>query len=1200
MTGIWRLFLCFVCLPAGAAFSQSFTEVPESDHLNLEHAWGLAVGDYDNDGDDDLFIPAQPSRLLINEGNGTFRADGQFNDIHARAAVWADINDDGWLDLVVTSWESSGIYINERDGNFRLSGKLPVTKRQTLLAGDLNGDQWIDIYTSNFRQPNELFLNDGKGRLINMATGSGAQSNQSGMGGLLIDFEQDGDLDIYLVFDGDEPNHLLLNDGEGNFTESAGVYGLDTRTQGMGTDYADFNRDGRYDYYISNLFHNYFMISQPDGTYRNVAPELGMDDNGMAWGLVVTDFDNDGDADIYVNNKYGFSAYPNQLYRNDGNMTFTDVAEGTDLENNMAGFGCGISDIDNDGRQDLIVINEDDTRSVRIFRNTHAGGHWVQLTLAGRHVNKFGVGSVVTVHAGNEQWRRELTLGSGYSTQNSYRLHFGLGEMNAIDSVIIRWPDGSRDRYESIAADQRYLAIQGESLSPFTVSNYKKVLSASSALGPASGIPEIEFPEGDYSIARMWNEALLYAIRQDLARPTVHARNLFHSSMLMYDIWATYAGTGEATVFLGENFQGYTCPFAGVSAPENPDEAIREAISYGMYYLLRHRFRFSPGGIAIQRYLETLMTQLGYDVNFSSTDYSSGNPAALGRYLADQIITFGMQDGSNEEQDYANLYYSPVNEPLDPEQSGNPTISDPDRWQPLSIDNFVDQSGIPIGVAPPFLGPEWGRVKPFALQSRDLTLHNRDGYEYWVYHDPGPPPGISDTDGLTDDYKWNHTMVAVWSSHLDPRNGKMIDISPASNGNNPSYPQTPDLFRTFYQYMEGGDQSQGYDVNPVTGEPYEQQVVPLGDYARVLAEFWADGPDSETPPGHWFTILNYVNDHPQLVRRLQGSGNELPRLEWDVKSYLIMGGAMHDVAITAWGIKGYYDYVRPVSAIRYMADRGQSSDRSAPAYDPHGLPLIDGLIELVREGDPLAGSSNQHVNKIKINAWRGPDYISNPEFSMAGVGWILAENWWPYQRPSFVTPPFAGYISGHSTYSSAGAEVLTLMTGSEYFPGGLGEFYAPKNEFLVFEEGPSVDIHLQWARYRDASDHSSISRIWGGIHPPVDDIPGRNIGIDVGRDAFEKALRYFTNTITSSEQMVVPEDSYVYPNPVLSGGTLTLKTKGLADEALLRDITGKLIARFSRENLAEGKVLIPGVRPGVYLLQLQQGGAYETFRVVIR
>ena len=107
-----------------------------------------------------------------------------------------------------------------------------------------------------------------------------------------------------------------------------------------------------------------------------------------------------------------------------------------------------------------------------------------------------------------------------------------------------------------------------------------------------------------------------------------------------------------------------------------------------------------------------------------------------------------------------------------------------------------------------------------------------------------------------------------------------------------------------------------------------------------------------------------------------------------------------------------------------------------------------------------------------------------------------------------MSPPVPGYISGHSTYSRTAAELLGLFTGSPYFPGGLGEFYAPQNQFLVFEEGPSVNCTLQWASYVDASDQCSLSRIWGGIHPPADDIPGRRIGMELGPAAFAHAREY--------------------------------------------------------------------------------------------
>ena len=155
---------------------------------------------------------------------------------------------------------------------------------------------------------------------------------------------------------------------------------------------------------------------------------------------------------------------------------------------------------------------------------------------------------------------------------------------------------------------------------------------------------------------------------------------------------------------------------------------------------------------------------------------------------------------------------------------------------------------------------------------------------------------------------------------------------------------------------------------------------------------------------------------------------------------------MHAAAIAACSHKGLYDYIRPVSAIRYMADLGQRSDSTLASYHPDGLPLVPGRIELVEAGDPLASGGNE--GKIKVLAWQGPDAILSPIWDEAEVGWILAENWWPYQRPSFVTPPFAGYVSGHSTFSRAAAEIMTAITGSAFFPGGMGEFPVVQDQFL--------------------------------------------------------------------------------------------------------------------------------------------------------
>ena len=599
----------------------------------------------------------------------------------------------------------------------------------------------------------------------------------------------------------------------------------------------------------------------------------------------------------------------------------------------------------------------------------------------------------------------------------------------------------------------------------------------------------------DHSVARIWNEQLLEAIRGDFARPTVHARNLYHVSAAMWDAWATYDQQARGVIHK-----------SNMSAID-VEAARQEAISYAAYRLLVWRFAYSPSAAQTIPRLKNQMLALGYDPDYQGTNGDS--PAELGNRIANAYILLGLNDSSNEQNDYVNRFYQPANEPLVPDLPGNPDLVNPNRWQPLALEFFIDQSGnLILGGVPEFLSPEWGQVWPFALNYRDLNIYRRDGFDYWVYHDPGPPPYLGqDTEG----FKSTFEVVMLWSGLLDPADGEMLDISPAARGNN----------------RPGTNDGNGYDLNPRTGQPYENQFVPAGDYYRVLAEFWADGPDSETPPGHWFTIANYVSDHPLTVKRLEGRGPVLNDLEWDVKIYLALGGAMHDVAISAWGVKGWYDYIRPVSALRYMCDNGQSTDPNAANYHTEGISLYPGSIELITPEtaapggyhEHLAGEDDEHIGKIAVNAWRGPEYINDPETDVAGVGWIRCENWWPYQRPTFVTPPFAGYVSGHSTYSRAAAFVLTQLTGDEFFPGGVGEFEAPANEFLVFEDGPSVDITLQWAKYFDAADECSLSRIYGGIHPPADDIPGRLMGAEIGRDAYLLARQYFGLNLPPTDPM---------------------------------------------------------------------------------
>ncbi|MFT5986146.1 MAG: hypothetical protein ACI825_001646, partial [Planctomycetota bacterium] len=212
------------------------------------------------------------------------------------------------------------------------------------------------------------------------------------------------------------------------------------------------------------------------------------------------------------------------------------------------------------------------------------------------------------------------------------------------------------------------------------------------------------------SIAREWNETVLVGIRNDFARPTVHARNLYHSSVLMYDAWAVF-DAGAQTFFLGKQLGNYFCEFDGFTPSESIEASRRKTMSYAVYRLMRHRFANSPGVETIFNRMDDLMQQEGYDTVNASINYQLGDAAALGNYMAQEMIAYGMQDGANEENDYINQFYEPVNEELNTDIAGNDMLEFPNRWQPLKIENFVDQSGNSIpGGTPEFLGPEWGFV----------------------------------------------------------------------------------------------------------------------------------------------------------------------------------------------------------------------------------------------------------------------------------------------------------------------------------------------------------------------------------------------------------------------------------------------------------------------------------------------------------
>lgn len=599
------------------------------------------------------------------------------------------------------------------------------------------------------------------------------------------------------------------------------------------------------------------------------------------------------------------------------------------------------------------------------------------------------------------------------------------------------------------------------------------------------------------SVAQQWMDVALRMIELDGQGPTIQARNLFHTAAAMYDAWAAYDKEQE-TYFLGKNYNGYHLDFNPEfkKVSKNRDSLIKIAVSYAAFNVIHYRYsQYGSKGRTID-VATNLMETMGYTVSTSNTDYENGSPEALGNYIAAHIIEFGKSDGSLEEESHQSESYEFINKNLKPEQPGVGKLANPNLWQPIEISDYVRVKGLDktleawnyllLDGNTQFLTFFWGDVFSFALP--------KDGKRPFL--DPGSPPLFAPNDSMsTHKYRWGFQLVQDWSSYLDAHNNNNVwDISPKGITSLKKHlPTSQKEYEAYFLRAQNNDLKETA-VNPFTQKKYPPNQVKQGDYCRVIAEFWVDGPNTKSPPGHWLQFLSDVSYTPNFEKKWNGKGEELPQLEWDIKSNFMLSGTLHDAAIACWSVKSHYNYVRPITAIRYLAGLGQSSKPELPNYHQNGLKLKKGSVELVTKNDPLVGKNKENLNKIKIQAWKGPDCITNPIEDTAGVGWILAENWWPYQRYMFATPPFAGYTSGHSTFSIAGAEILTYVTGTPYFPQGVKTFTAKKNEFLSFENGPSEDITLQWATYYDAAIQTCLSRIWGGIHPPIDDIEGRRMG----------------------------------------------------------------------------------------------------------
>ncbi|MFQ6607358.1 MAG: FG-GAP-like repeat-containing protein [Fidelibacterota bacterium] len=386
----------------------------------------VLAGDYDNDGDVDLFMGVvQNSSLLFrNNGDGTFTdvttVSGIYNDSDIRGGAWCDFNNDGSLDLYLANLhDNNRLYQNNNDGTF------------TDVATELN------------------------------ALGPAATGLVMGLA--ILDFDGDHDSDIFMTQDGYKRNFLLRKESSGNFSDYSEEAGIDIEVQGMGVACGDVNGDGWFDVYTTNLDENSLFLNQGDGTFLEIEEAAGAADEAMSmsWGVFFFDADNDGWLDIFSNNQSGFGQVPSSFFHNLGDGTFEELSNTSGLELWNDGIGCAYGDLDNDGDIDLFLAGTPtENGSLHLLRNDSAPANWIQFTLEYSTGNTAAISSLVHVYSGNIVRTSFVSAGDGYCSQNTLRQHFGLGSSTMVDSVIIIWSGGETQVFGPFSANQHYLLSQ--------------------------------------------------------------------------------------------------------------------------------------------------------------------------------------------------------------------------------------------------------------------------------------------------------------------------------------------------------------------------------------------------------------------------------------------------------------------------------------------------------------------------------------------------------------------------------------------------------------------------------------------------------------------------------------------------------------------------------------------------------------------
>ncbi|MFQ6114292.1 MAG: FG-GAP-like repeat-containing protein, partial [bacterium] len=480
-----------------------FTDVADSLGVAVgDIGSGVAWGDFNNDGYQDLYVSTPGADYAFqNTGNSFIHGPGSLvNWLNSAGVAWADYDNDGRLDLFVVNIQDNVLFHNEGDYFTDVARALGVANQgQRAVAWadyDLDGD--VDLFVSQDDTSGFLYRNDGT-NFSEVSETLGLLHHPQIWSATWGDYDADGDPDLYVS--GTGSNYLYRNDGVvfiqvGQAKSVAGTSNESTR----GCAWADYDNDGDLDLFVvgydgwpNRLYRN------DGGTFTDVASSVGVNYQGDGHGCAWADYDNDGDLDLYVTYYGG----PNQLFRNDGTF-FTEVGALQGVADSSYSTGCAWGDFDQDGDLDLYVVN-DLGQTNRLYRNDPSSNHWLTLSLIGTQSSRDAIGTRVTLYTGAWTQTQQVEGGHGYCSQNSLPLEFGLGPFDSVDSLAIHWPMTDRQVFRNLPANQFLTIIEGrQGLGPGVLRVPEDYPTIQQALDAAFADDTIRVNDGVYQENLVW------------------------------------------------------------------------------------------------------------------------------------------------------------------------------------------------------------------------------------------------------------------------------------------------------------------------------------------------------------------------------------------------------------------------------------------------------------------------------------------------------------------------------------------------------------------------------------------------------------------------------------------------------------------------------------------------------------------------